>query len=211
MDAHDFDNKGGFYDGPVTVTLTSQTPGALIRYTTDGTEPTLDNGSDYTIPLALSIVTNRKGHVIRARAFLDGYIHSNVKTHTFLIQQDARLRTSPALVYAGEPQRSLYDPFGVLAINGGIYSGNLWSPTAASDYNNVINRGRAYERPIHAEFYFPDGEVGFRTDVGLRIAASNYSRPRMQLTQTGASPWPANSRETWQLQPCMAETPLNNE
>ena len=195
VDAPDFDNKGGFYDGPVTVTLTSQTPGALIRYTTDGTEPTLDNGSDYTIPLALSIVTNRKGHVIRARAFLDGYIHSNVKTHTFLIQQDARLRTSPALVYAGEPQRSLYDPFGVLAINGGTYSGNLWSPTAASDYNNVINRGRAYERPIHAEFYFSNGEVGFRTDVGLRIAASSYSRPRMQLTQTGASPWPANSRE----------------
>ncbi|MDB4537686.1 lamin tail domain-containing protein [Akkermansiaceae bacterium] len=191
VDAPDFDNKGGFYDGPITVTLTSQTPGASIRYTTDGTEPTLTNGNDYTIPLSLSIVTNRKGHVIRARAFLEDYIPSNVKTHTFLIQQDVRLRTSPSLVYAGDPQRSLYDPFGVMAINGGTYTSSQWSPTGIADYNNVINRGQAYERLIHAEFYFPDGTVGFRTDVGLRVAASSYSRPRMQLTQTSASPWPA--------------------
>jgi len=195
VDAPDFDNQGGFYDGPVTVTLTTQTPGASIRYTTDGTEPTLENGSDYTIPLSLSIVTNRKGHVIRARAFLEGYIHSNVKTHTFLIEQDARLRTSPALVYAGEPQRSLYDPFGVMAINGGSYVNGRWTANSADDYNNVINRGRAYERPIHAEFYFPDGRVGFRTDVGVRVAASSYSRPRMELTRTGESPWPAISRQ----------------
>ncbi|MEJ6581801.1 MAG: lamin tail domain-containing protein [Akkermansiaceae bacterium] len=191
--APDFDNKGGFYNSAVTVTITSTTPGALIRYTTDGTVPTMTNGLDYTAALTLAQVTTRKGHVIRARSFKNGFIDSTIKTHTYLISQDSRLRTSPSLIYAGDSRRSLYDPFGVMAINGGTYVDNRWQPTGANDYNNVINRGQAYERPIHAEFYFADGTVGFRSDVGLRVAASSYSRPRMQLTQTAASPWPANS------------------
>jgi hypothetical protein len=189
-DAPDFSQKGGFYDGALAVSLTSMTPGVIIRYTTDGSEPTLENGSDYTLPLSLSPINSRRGHVIRARSFRDGFIASNIKTHTFLINQDPRVRTSPALVYAGDSERALYDPFGVLAINGGSYPGNRWRPSRPSDYNNVINRGRAYERPIHAEYYFQDGTAGFRSDVGLRIAASSYSRPRMQLTQTSSSPWP---------------------
>lgn len=189
-DAPDFSQKGGFYDSAVAVTLTSMTPEVIIRYTTNGTEPTLENGSDYTLPLALNPINSRRGHVIRARAFRDGFIASNIKTHTFLINQDARVRTSPALVYAGDPERALYDPFGVLAINGGSFPGGRWRPSRNSDYNNVINRGRAYERPIHAEYYFQDGTVGFRSNVGLRIAASTYSRPRMQLAATSSSPWP---------------------
>jgi len=191
VDAPDFNNKGGFYDSAVTVTLTSQTPGALIRYTTNGTVPTLTNGLDYSSPLSLAQVTTQKGHVIRARAFRNGSIDSNLKTHTFLIGQDPRLRTNASLIYAGDPQHSLYDPFGVTALNGGTYLDDRWQPTGPNDYNNVINRGRAYERPIHAEFYFADGTVGFRSEVGLRVAASTFTRPRMQLTQTSASPWPA--------------------
>ncbi|MGJ8696061.1 MAG: lamin tail domain-containing protein [Verrucomicrobiaceae bacterium] len=194
-DAPDFDNKGGFYDNPVSVTLTSQTPDVLIRYTTDGTVPTMTNGLTYFSPLSLAQVTNRKGHVIRARSFKDGFIASNIKTNTYLIGQDARLRTSPSLIYAGDPQRSLYDPFGVMAIGGGTYSNNQWQSSQPTDYNNVINRGQAYERPIHAEFYFADGTVGFRSDVGLRVAASSYSRPRMTLNQTASSPWPDNPTE----------------
>lgn len=195
VDAPDFDNKGGFYDNALTVTLSSMTAGAAIRYTTDGSEPTLSNGIDYTTPLNLVQVTTRKGHVIRARAYAAGLTPSNVKTHTFLIGQDTRLKTSPSLIYAGEPERSLYDPFGVMAINGGAYSNKQWSPTGIADYNNVLNRGRAYERPIHAEFYFADGTVGFRSEVGLRVASSSYSRPRMTLNQSAASPWPANPVE----------------
>lgn len=189
VDAPDFDQKGGFYNSTIAVNLTSETPGAMIRYTIDGTEPTLTNGNDYTLPLSLSRISSIKGHVIRARAFLAGFIPSNTKTHTFLIGQDARLRTSPSLVYAGDPERALYDPFGVMGINGGRYVDNQWQPSGVADYNNVINRGRAYERPIHAEFYFADGTVGFRTDVGVRVAASSFTRPRMELSQMNFSPW----------------------
>jgi hypothetical protein len=195
VDAPDFDNKGGFYDSAVTVTLTTETAGAIIRYTTNGTEPTLTNGLDYTASLTLAQISNKKGHVIRARAFLAGLIPSNTKTNTYLINQDARLKGKPSLIFSGDQQRSLYDPFGILAINGGSYSNSNWVPTAATDYNNVINRGQAYERPIHAEFYFGDGSVGFRTDCGIRAAASSYSRPRMVLNSLASSPWPANPEQ----------------
>lgn len=195
VDAPDFDNEGGFYDAPISLAITSETAAATIRYTTDGSEPSLTNGLTYAVPLNLATISTRKGHVIRARAFKDGLIPSKIKTHTFLIGQDARLRSAPALVYAGDPGRSLYDPFGVLAINGGTYVSEKWQPSGPFDYNNSFNRGRAYERPIHAEFYFPDGSVGFRSDVGVRIAASSFSRPRMTLNQTSLSPWPSNPRE----------------
>lgn len=195
VDAPDFDHKGGFYDNRISVTLTSTTPEATIRFTIDGTEPTLTNGINYNTPLSLARISGTKGHVIRSRAFRQNFIPSNVKTHTYLIGQDDRLRTAPTLIYAGDEERALYHPFGALAIGGGTYSSNKWQPTTVSDFNNTLNRGRSYERPIHAEFYFPDGSVGFRTNVGLRVSASSWSRPRLILNNTDTSPWTSSSTQ----------------
>jgi hypothetical protein len=195
VDAPDFDNKGGFYDAAVAVTLTSKTEGAMIRYTTDGTDPTATNGMDYTAPLTLEQVSDDEGHVIRARAFVAGRIPSRIKTNTFLIQQDEGLLTAPTLIYSGDLERTLYKPHGVLSVEGGTGLGSAWRARRSTDYNNVINRGRAYERQIHGEFYFPNGDVGFRTDMGVRVAASNWSRPRMTLRNVTRSPWAASSEE----------------
>ena len=38
-----FEPEGGKYEFPVEVSVTSETPGAVIRYTMDGTEPTMDS------------------------------------------------------------------------------------------------------------------------------------------------------------------------
>ncbi len=46
----DFDQPTGFHPTPPTVTLSTLTPGATIRYTIDGSEPTSTNGSAYTGP-----------------------------------------------------------------------------------------------------------------------------------------------------------------
>ena len=163
VDAPDLDHQGGFYDAPVTVTLTSKTEGASIRYTTDGTEPTETNGLDYSVPLALEQVDDDAGHVIRARAFLAGRIPSRIKTNTFLIQQKAELADAPALIYSA------------------MWRNNFTIRTACSRFRAVPTltatgrrriqrlqlrdlRGLSYERKIHGEYYFPDGAVGFRTD-----------------------------------------------
>jgi hypothetical protein len=45
------DHDSGYHRGPLRVTLTSDTPEAVIRYTLDGSEPTPANGHDYTVPI----------------------------------------------------------------------------------------------------------------------------------------------------------------
>lgn len=55
------------FSKPTTVTMQCKTPGAVIRYTTDGTPPALDNGQVYSAPLTLEKTTT-----LRAAAFADG-------------------------------------------------------------------------------------------------------------------------------------------
>ena len=190
-----FNKRGGFFENDIEIEISSETADAIIIFTRDGSEPEINNGTTYSTPIQLSKISEKKGHVIRARAFAPGLIPSETKTNTYLIGQDEKLLNSPSLIITGDVERSLFDPFGAFAINGGQYVDNQWQPTGPDDYNNVINRGRCYERKIHAEFYFKDGSSGFRTDCGLRAAASSYSRPRMLLDQVDSSPWPARGTQ----------------
>lgn len=50
VDGVDFDKETGFHDPGLTLSLSTNTPGAVIRYTLDGTEPTETNGSVYSGP-----------------------------------------------------------------------------------------------------------------------------------------------------------------
>ena len=191
----DFSTEGGFHTGSVTLSLSSETPAATIRYTTDGSEPTASNGSDYTAPIVLAQINDKTGHVIRARSFAPGMIDSKVKTHTYLIDQHPNLQTAPALIFTGDEGRTLYKPHGIMAIEGGTYVSNRWQANGINSYNIPINRGRPYERPFHLELYYGDGSDGVREDAGLRISSSNYSRPRLRLTTTANSPWPSNATQ----------------
>ncbi len=55
--------EAGFYDGPQTVTITNNEPNSILRYTTDGTNPT-QQSTIYNGPLTVS-----NTQVIKARAF----------------------------------------------------------------------------------------------------------------------------------------------
>ena len=50
------DISGGEFNAPITVELTTQTIGAVIKYTTDGSNPTLDSET-YTSPITISSTT----------------------------------------------------------------------------------------------------------------------------------------------------------
>ncbi|HWA97732.1 MAG TPA: FN3 associated domain-containing protein [Pirellulales bacterium] len=58
---------GAIFDGSLTMTLRSNTPGATIRYTTDGTLPTESNGMVYSQPVQFTRTTS-----VTAVAFVDG-------------------------------------------------------------------------------------------------------------------------------------------
>ena len=71
--------ESGLYSGTVSVPLTAE-KGATIRYTTDGSIPTLDNSQPYTGPIQVTQTT-----VIRARAFQAGLQPSETVTGSYIM------------------------------------------------------------------------------------------------------------------------------
>jgi len=81
----------GFYDAPFNVVITTTTPGAGIRYTTDGTKPSATNGTLYLAPVAISKTTP-----LRAVACKTGWLSTDVDTHTYIfVDQVARQPDDP--------------------------------------------------------------------------------------------------------------------
>jgi hypothetical protein len=78
-----FTSDRGFFDNSVLVGVLTTTPGAEIRYTTDGTEPTATTGLVYSAPLTLTQTT-----VLKARAFKPGLVPTNTDTQTYIRVSD---------------------------------------------------------------------------------------------------------------------------
>ena len=70
-----FSDDRGFYDQSFDLIIACATPGAEIRYTLDGREPTATTGLAYTDPIPITGTV-----VVRAAAFKNGYQPSNVDT-----------------------------------------------------------------------------------------------------------------------------------
>jgi hypothetical protein len=76
-----FTPGGGNYNTAQTVTITTATGGAGIRYTTDGTTPSDTVGTVYTGPVTLIATTT-----IKAVAYASGFTNSGVATAVYNIQ-----------------------------------------------------------------------------------------------------------------------------
>jgi len=75
-----FSPTAGTYDGSRTVTITSTTSGASIRYTTDGSTPTTTHGTFYTGSIHISKTTT-----LKAIAYETGFNNSPVTTGKYTI------------------------------------------------------------------------------------------------------------------------------
>ncbi|MBN1184031.1 MAG: chitobiase/beta-hexosaminidase C-terminal domain-containing protein [Bacteroidales bacterium] len=83
-----FSIERGFYNNSFNVELSSAVSGCTIRYTTDGSAPTIDNGQVYATPIPINTTTP-----LRAVAYKPGCDTSDVITHTYffldsVIRQD---------------------------------------------------------------------------------------------------------------------------
>ncbi|MFP6895516.1 MAG: Calx-beta domain-containing protein [Roseibacillus sp.] len=181
----------GFYQGSQTLVLKCATPGASIRYTTDGSQPLESgHGNTYTAPLTLERVNEKTAAIIRARAFAPGHIPSKDLSFTYLISQNPRIETLPAISLVEDAGHSFFLPEGIMAISGGSFDGKgKWQPGDIDSYNVPQHRGPATERKTSVELVYPDGAAGFRDKVAIRMAGSGYTRPRYRMEHTGDSPW----------------------
>jgi hypothetical protein len=187
---------GRFYTGSVNVTLSCPTPGATIRYTTDGRDP-VETSTVATGPLTFPTNT-----ALRARAFLPNAVPSDIITHTYILNEAAARRSLPAICVAGDNSQQFYRPFGIMAIVGGAYPGGIWSQSGSPlAYNAPMQSGKPAERPISFEVLHDNATPDLRTNAGIRTAGSPYSRPRYLLSgqNTGTpntqSPWTSSDTQ----------------
>ncbi len=80
VDAPSFNPPGGTYTGPQSVTITSTTSGALVRYTTDGSTPSETAGTLYSGPVTIATSTT-----IQAIAYKPGSIDSVITSASYTI------------------------------------------------------------------------------------------------------------------------------
>ncbi len=98
-----FSHGRGFYDWPIEVEITCETPGATIYYTLDGSEPysrtrQIPSGSVYTGPILLYRTT-----CLRAQAIKPESLPSDPVTHTYLFLDDVATRSQSAVLGQGYP------------------------------------------------------------------------------------------------------------
>lgn len=138
--------QGGLYNENLSISLEADS-NASIRYTTDGSIPTLDKGQEYTGPVLINNTT-----VLRARAFIPGLQPSSTVTATYVLKT---FYTLPVVCLTTDPVE-LWDPEkGIYAAGAGV---DLKSYTKIPFKNPepVYRKYGKIARPGYAEMFLQD-------------------------------------------------------
>jgi hypothetical protein len=181
-----FNREHDFYDGPFELALACKTPGAVIYYTINGSEPyqyggRVPNGKVYTSPFQIS-----KTSCVRARAVKSGWKSSPIITQTYIflgqvinqsnnpagfpvrwggIAADYKMHQSIVAPQAQEIKdalKSLPTMSLVMSLD------DLFGQTQGI-YANPREKTVSWERPASIEMIWPDGRKGFQANCGARI------------------------------------------
>jgi hypothetical protein len=190
-----FSPDRGFYETNFSCVITTATPGAIIRYTRDGSWPSTINGTIYTGPILITNTTT-----LRAIATRAGLVASDVDTHTYVFPSDV-VQQSPTGLAPGLGWPSGRSSAGQLydyGMDPDIVNTAPWNATIKDDlqglpsfsivmdlkdlfdnttgiYANPGGDEITWERPCSLELINPDGSQGFQINCGIRIRGG-YSR-----------------------------------
>lgn len=171
----------GFYRDPFTLEIRSETPGATLVFTTNGSEPSLSNGTrvdslDPTQPPVTNLLVD-KTTIVRARAFRDGYLPTNIDTQTYFFVADIVKQST---------------------LSNTIKNHASWGPQLddallALPSVSIASGARFSEREVgtSVEMVFPDGTEGFQIDAGLEHfgGTSLSSSPKKSMRLSFKSKW----------------------
>ncbi len=173
----------GFFEEPFHVEITTETPGAEIRYTLDGSAPTESNGFLYSGPILIDGTT-----MLRAVAFAEGLLPTNVDTQTYIFLDDVLHQTGAEYprdwipdqwydIYKMDPD-VVNDPDYADTIKDDMKSIPTLSVVLPVDevfdeargiYANSTRDGPGWERPCSAELIYPSGAEGFQVNCGVEM------------------------------------------
>lgn len=175
----------GFFTQPFTLTISTATPDATIRYSLNGTTPTEADNTNcftYTGPITIDRTTT-----VRAAAFKTSYAATDVDTQTYVFLDD--ILTQPATPaglpasWNGTPADYQMDPD---IVNDPVYrdslkdalqslptmsivtdQANLFDPAIGIYANPLVEN---WERPVSLEYFDPAGSGDdFQINAGLRV------------------------------------------
>ena len=165
-----FSHKRGFYEETFQLDVTTATPGATIRYTTDGSTPD-ENSQGVAAPdaesspvLSLSISSTT---IVRAYAEKPGFESTNIDTQTYIFLDGiiAAPAMSTAITQHAEWGPQMRDalleiPSISLVTQEEIPTTPIMSPP---------------EIPVSIEMIFPDGRDGFQEDAGIERFGGQFT------------------------------------
>ena len=191
----------GFYTDPFQLVITSDTPGATIRYTLNGSKPSPTSGTIYTGPITIDTTST-----VRAIATFNNWLPTNIDTHTYIFIDDVVQQPTDPPGWpsdwgfdsqVGQNVASDYemDPRVVNNANGlGIYpveEALLDIPTVAISMQQaditggtggvLTNPRGRFERECSIEYILPDGTTAFQEDCKIETQGNSSRTPnRMQ-------------------------------
>jgi hypothetical protein len=187
----------GFYSTAFDLSLRTTTPGAVIRYTTNGSAPSLTNGITFTAPIRIDRTT-----IVRAAAFLENWLTPRVTTASYIFVDDVAKQTQASALAAGLPgtwgaytadygldprvvgpndsysgkyaREIKADLQAIPAISLALDNADMFGPQGI--YPNSEAHGEVWERPLSIEMLNPDGAGGFQENAGIRIQGGAFRR-----------------------------------
>lgn len=155
------DADGGFFTAPFTATATIPA-GATLRYTTDGSTPTLDNGETSSNgSFEISQTTT-----LRLRLFQQGQLASPVVTRSYIYKD--KNYTLPVISLVSDNQNLTGADYGIFVRgNGNGRPGNGQS--------GKCNWNMEWDREANIEYFDEEGHAVFSQEVGIE-ASGGWSR-----------------------------------
>ena len=144
------DRKGTIYSNPFDIHVDIP-EGATLRYTTDGTTPDLDNGS--TSEDGVFNIGDQQNYVYRFRLYKDGYLPSDVATHTYIY--NASNYYLPIVSVVTNP-KNLYDDMIGCYVDGKNGTSDSGGYRFVHGKDGTSNKNRSWDRPVNFEYIVPD-------------------------------------------------------
>lgn len=174
-----FSLPSGFYSDNISVELSSEY--GDIYFTTDGSDPTVENGQLYTGAIQVNSTAEVCASTIKAAAVdPDGEL-GGIYTTSYVVGQGVEERFGAdtlVFVLSTDPY-NLYDYEYGIAVPGKIYDDYVAEhPGEEIPYTapgNYFQTGREWERPIYVEVFESSGEKVISQAAGVRLSGG-YSR-----------------------------------
>ena len=157
LDAPVVDQPSQLFTGTLTVSVTIPS-GTTLRYTTDGTLPTLTNGETSTS--GRFTIADTQNYRFRLFSKDNSRLPSRVSTRSYIYKD--RDYYLPVISVVSDPDFLYDDMIGVMT------QGTNGRPGNGKNYN--CNWNMNWERPVNFSFLTADGKMALNQDVNLEMA-----------------------------------------